>query len=156
MSWSWSYCCWIYNYLCNQCLSPLKLWVGISLRRGVLDTAICDKICQWLGAGWWFSPGTLVSSTNKSGHHDTAEILLKVALNSMTLETNTTISILCIYPKEVWHAHKFPFQIRIFSFLIFVYYHRTCLLWHIIWKNLPMQRIFETMRVLRLYLPDYI
>ena len=70
---------------------------------------------QWLGAGWWFSPGTPVFSTNKSGHHDTAEILLKVALNSMTLETNTTISILCIYPKEVWHAHKFPFQIRIFS-----------------------------------------
>ena len=24
---SWSYGCWIYNYLCNQCLSPLKLWV---------------------------------------------------------------------------------------------------------------------------------
>jgi len=23
----WSYGCWIYNYLCNQCLSPLKLWV---------------------------------------------------------------------------------------------------------------------------------
>jgi len=26
-SWSWSYGNWIYNYLCNQCLSPLKLWV---------------------------------------------------------------------------------------------------------------------------------
>jgi hypothetical protein len=25
--WSWSYCSWIYNYLCNQCLSPLMLWV---------------------------------------------------------------------------------------------------------------------------------
>ena len=25
--WSWSYGSWIYNYLCNQCLSPLKLWV---------------------------------------------------------------------------------------------------------------------------------
>jgi len=24
---SWSYGSWIYNYLCNQCLSPLKLWV---------------------------------------------------------------------------------------------------------------------------------
>jgi len=24
-SWSWSYGSWIYNYLCNQCLSPLKL-----------------------------------------------------------------------------------------------------------------------------------
>ena len=26
-SWSWSYDIWIYNYLCNQCLSPLTLWV---------------------------------------------------------------------------------------------------------------------------------
>ena len=33
--------------------------------------------------GWWFSPGTLVSSTNKSDHHDIAEILLKVALNTL-------------------------------------------------------------------------
>jgi hypothetical protein len=24
---SWSYSNWIYNYLCNQCRSPLKLWV---------------------------------------------------------------------------------------------------------------------------------
>ena len=24
-SWSWSYGSWIYNYLCNQCLPPLKL-----------------------------------------------------------------------------------------------------------------------------------
>jgi hypothetical protein len=31
--------------------------------------------------GWWFSPGTLVSSTNKTDHHDIDEILLKVALN---------------------------------------------------------------------------
>jgi len=30
-SWSWSYGRWIYNYLCNQCLSPLKLWVQIPL-----------------------------------------------------------------------------------------------------------------------------
>jgi hypothetical protein len=26
-SWPWSYGSWIYNYLCNQCLSPLMLWV---------------------------------------------------------------------------------------------------------------------------------
>jgi len=30
-SWWWSYCSWIYNYLCNQCLSPLTLWVRIPL-----------------------------------------------------------------------------------------------------------------------------
>ena len=37
-------------------------------------------ICQWLVTGWWFSPVTLVSSTNKSHRHDITEILLKVAL----------------------------------------------------------------------------
>ena len=32
----------------------------------MLDTTLCDKVCQWLVAGRWFSFGTLVSSTNKS------------------------------------------------------------------------------------------
>jgi hypothetical protein len=31
-SWSWWYGSWIVNYLCNQCLSPLMLWVRISIR----------------------------------------------------------------------------------------------------------------------------
>jgi hypothetical protein len=34
-------------------------------------------------AGWWFSPGTLVSSTNKTYRYDIADILLKVALNTI-------------------------------------------------------------------------
>jgi hypothetical protein len=29
LSWSQSYGSWIYNYLCNQCISPLTLWVQI-------------------------------------------------------------------------------------------------------------------------------
>jgi hypothetical protein len=33
-----------------------------------------------LAQGWWFSPGIQASSTTKTGHHDKAEILLKVAL----------------------------------------------------------------------------
>ena len=28
--WPWSYGSWIYKYMCNQCLSPLTLWVQIS------------------------------------------------------------------------------------------------------------------------------
>jgi hypothetical protein len=36
-------------------------------------------------AGRWFSPGTPISSTNKTDHHDIAEILLKVALNTITI-----------------------------------------------------------------------
>jgi hypothetical protein len=33
----------------------------------------------------WFSLGIQVSSTNKNDHHDITEILLKVALNTITL-----------------------------------------------------------------------
>jgi hypothetical protein len=40
--------------------------------RGVLDKTLCDKVCQWLVAGQWFSPSTSVSSTNKT---DITEIL---------------------------------------------------------------------------------
>jgi hypothetical protein len=35
-----------------------------------------------LAYGQWFSPGTPASSTTKTGRHDIAEILLKVALNT--------------------------------------------------------------------------
>jgi hypothetical protein len=34
-------------------------------------------------SGQWFSPGTLVSSTNKFDRHNITEILLKVALNTI-------------------------------------------------------------------------
>ena len=73
------------NYLCNQYLSPLKLYVRIPKRRGVLDTTLCDRVCQWLAAGQRFSPGTPVFSSNKTDRHDMIEILLKVALNIITL-----------------------------------------------------------------------
>ena len=52
---------------------------------GVLDTTLCDKVCQWLDTGQLFSPGPPISSTNKTDHHDMTEILLKVALDIITL-----------------------------------------------------------------------
>jgi len=45
---------------------------------GLADAS--DKVYQLLAHGRWFSPGTLASSTTKTGGHDIAEILLKVAL----------------------------------------------------------------------------
>ena len=85
--WSWSYGSWIYNYLCNQFLSPLMLWVRTPLRRGVLDTTLCDKVCQWFATGCWFSPGTPVSSTNKTDCYKITEIFLKVTLNTINHPT---------------------------------------------------------------------
>ena len=74
---------WIYNYLCDQYILPLTLWVRLRFRRGLFNTIFCEKVCQWLTTGWWFSLGILVSSTNKTDRHDITEILLKVALNTI-------------------------------------------------------------------------
>ena len=62
----------ILHYL--SCEFESRLW------RGVLDTTLCDQVCQWLATGRWFSPGTSVSSTNLTDRHYIADILLKGAL----------------------------------------------------------------------------
>jgi hypothetical protein len=59
--------------------------------ESVFCTTLCDKVCQCLATGWWFSLGTPVSSTNKMYSHDIPEILLKVALNTTTLFPNPLI-----------------------------------------------------------------
>jgi len=51
----------------------------------------------------WFSHGTPVASTNKTDRHDIAEILLKVALSTITLTPSPNIlffnmlDIVCLY-----------------------------------------------------------
>jgi hypothetical protein len=57
--------------------------VSSNLAHCVLDATLCDKVCQWLATGQWFSPAISVSSTNKTDCHDITEILLKVALNAI-------------------------------------------------------------------------
>ena len=72
----------LYNYLSNQSLSPLKLWV-----RSLLDTILCDKVCQNFTCGravFFFSPGTPVASTDETDLHDLIEILSKISLNTVT------------------------------------------------------------------------
>jgi hypothetical protein len=48
------------------------------------NMSLCDKVCKLLATGWWFSPVTPVSSTNKTDRHDRTEILLKVVLYTIT------------------------------------------------------------------------
>ena len=50
--------------------------------------AASDKVYQFLAHGQWFSPCTPASSTTKTGRHDIAEILLKVALNTKNQSIN--------------------------------------------------------------------
>ena len=119
-SWSWSYGSWIYNYLCNQSLLPLMLWVRISHWRGVLDTTLWEQVYMQYSYRHW-QVGTEVDlrqiggfllvlrfpSSNKTDRDDITEILLKVALNTTTLtlqmkETNnfqylTSVSFHCYF-----------------------------------------------------------
>ena len=47
-SWLWSYGSWIYNYLCNQCISPLKL------RVRTLFMARCTRYnIRWSSVLWY-------------------------------------------------------------------------------------------------------
>jgi hypothetical protein len=48
-----------------------------------LLAAASDKAYQLLAHDRWFFPGTPASSTTKTGRHDIAEILLKMALNTI-------------------------------------------------------------------------
>ena len=74
-------------------LNVQKIYSGLSnvfLREIVpcifhIKTWFLKKICQWLATGRWISPCSPVSSINKTDPHDITEILLKVALNTITL-----------------------------------------------------------------------
>jgi hypothetical protein len=57
-------------------------------KGGTRLTAASDKVYQLLAQGRWFSPGTPASSTTKTGRHDIADILLKVALNTIKIKSN--------------------------------------------------------------------
>jgi hypothetical protein len=101
--WLWSYGNWIYNYMCNRCPSPLKLWVRIPLMVR----------CTQYNFIKFVSDLSVVFSTNKPDHHDITEILLKVVLNTITINNNTQskrpsskklVDLVC--SKTVRYTHK--------------------------------------------------
>jgi hypothetical protein len=64
------------------------------------DTTLCDKVCQWLATGRWFSLGATVSSINETDrsditivesgvkHHNPNPINTKVVIRSRNLKKN--------------------------------------------------------------------
>jgi hypothetical protein len=80
----------------NNSYKPITntTWVRahlIKFKKGCTRlTAASDKVYQLLAHGRWFSLDTPASSTTKTGRHDIAEILLKVALSTINQ------SILCL------------------------------------------------------------
>jgi hypothetical protein len=78
-------------------LSPIQRGFApgfVNYKKGCTRLAAAsDKVYQLLAHGRWFSPGIPASSTTKTGHHDIAEILLKVALKHQKSKINQSYSI---------------------------------------------------------------
>ena len=78
----------------NNLYKPITntAWVRARLcklqKRFTRLAAASDKVYQLLAHGRWFSPSTSASSTTKTGHHDIAEILLKVGLSTRKIKSN--------------------------------------------------------------------
>jgi hypothetical protein len=69
---------------------------------GVLDSQPqSEKVYQLLAHGRWFSPA---SSTTKTGRHDIAEILLKVALSTKYLikSSHKWVFIMWVYKMYIY------------------------------------------------------
>jgi hypothetical protein len=89
----------------------------VNYKKGCTQLAVTsDKVYQLLVHGRWFSPGTPVSSTIKTGRHDIAEILLKVALN------NKNQSIRSYKKKELYtFASTFIYARFLVGSVLFIY-----------------------------------
>ena len=60
--------------------NTVRVRVWLCIKGCTRLAAASDNDYKLLAHGWWSSPGTPASSTSKTGHHDIAEILLKMAL----------------------------------------------------------------------------
>jgi hypothetical protein len=86
-------------------LSPIRRGFAsgfVNYKKGCTQLAAAsDKVYQLLAHGRSFSPGTPASSTTKTGRHDIAEILLKVALKHQKSNQITLVVQLSIVAAEL-------------------------------------------------------
>ena len=68
--------------------------------HGVLDVTLCDKVYQWLATGWWFSLGTLVSSTNKTERYNWNIVESGVKNHKPNQTINKTNQITSYFPPQ--------------------------------------------------------
>ena len=83
-------------------LSPLMLWVWIPLGRGVLDTTLCDKVCQWFAKVDGFLQVLRFPPS-------IAEILKKMVLNTVSQIKWQNINCIC-FLKKIEQINYFVFD----------------------------------------------
>ena len=95
--------------MCNQYLSPLKLWVRspFMVRYTQYVQHYVIKFVSDLRQVEWFSLHTMVSSTNKTDRYNITEILLNVVLNIITLIHISNYVIVTMTSKGFW-LYSYP------------------------------------------------
>jgi hypothetical protein len=93
-------------------LSPIRHGFApgfVNYKKGCTRLAAAsDKVYQLLAYGRWFSQSTPASSTTKTGRHDIAEILLKVALNTKNQSINQSIMVSRVQDQLISHLLSLP------------------------------------------------
>jgi hypothetical protein len=107
---------WIYNYLCNQFLSPLMLWVWIPL--------MTRCTCQWLVAGLVFSGyfGFLHQSRWLPQYNWN---IVEVVLNTVTAHSPkyqcSELQSICLIMRSTWYNVIIIFS-KICCFLLLIWW----------------------------------
>ena len=104
---SWSRGSWFYNYLCNQCISSLMLWVRIPLMVRCIRYNI-----MWYSLSVAWGRTEVFSGCSKIADlHNITEIVLKVALNTINPNTqmratSSDVSKSCNYCSNKIHINQ--------------------------------------------------
>jgi hypothetical protein len=90
--------------------TPNKSKIDQNYKKKMINNVITGDVysIQDYVTGQWFSPGTPVSSINKSYSHDITELLLKVALNIITSNTifNIKSAVLQLYMRIIHQSQR--------------------------------------------------
>ena len=92
----------VVGFTTTYAISAYHHWCEFESIRGMCTTS-CDKVCQWLATGRWFSLGPLVSSTNKTDRHVIVESGIKdhktnqlFLISTNLIEPTTVQNYLCM------------------------------------------------------------
>ena len=128
VSWSWSYGSWTYNSMCNQCISPLKLWVQISFigrctryNTYLLTLPLFAGVSRvrasspaWTGSHAW---ETLISRTHLFLPHE-----LPQTKKSSTIKSWSTFCDQYFWKFPIWNSHADEKRREIWMVEVFKWY----------------------------------
>jgi hypothetical protein len=76
--------------------------------RSIPNTSLCDKVCQWLVTGRWFSLVTQVSSTNKTDLQEVDNFLWVI---NITLVSESYVLLFIVISMHIYQWNMFKLKL---------------------------------------------